>query len=74
MAPLYTNIVLSIWVIFSVLLSYWLIISPSDQAIELINLAYFPKEYRYVLAFVTMVNFALSYMFETVAVEGFERY
>lgn len=38
MAPLYTNIILSIWVTFSVWMSYYLIIDPSDNIMDMLDL------------------------------------
>jgi hypothetical protein len=74
MSPIYTNIALSVWVLFSFVASYYIIIAPSDEVIVLLDLAYLPKEFRYELALTTVVNFLLSYLFEIVLVKAFSEY
>lgn len=74
MKPIYTNIILSIWITTSIVLSYYIIINPSDFILEILDLAYTPKEYRYELAFATFVNFTLSYLFERIAVKSFTNF
>jgi cation-transporting P-type ATPase 13A2 len=70
MKPMYTNVILSTWITFSVILSYYIIIEPSDFMIDFLDLAYIPKEYRFELAFATFVNFACSYLFEKIIVKS----
>jgi cation-transporting ATPase 13A2 len=74
MKPMYTNVVLSVWITITVIVSYYIIIEPSDFVIDILTLAYLPKEYRYELAFATFVNLAFSYLFEKVPVRFFTEY
>ena len=74
MKPIYTNWILTLWVSISICLSYLLIIYPGSASMDFLDLVYFPSEFRYLLALGTIVDFVMSYLFETVLVRSFEEY
>lgn len=74
MSPIYTNLILSVWVSVSVCISYYLIFCPNDFTMGLLDLVYLPLEFRYELALGTIVNFVLSYMYEKILMQSFADY
>ena len=73
-APIYTNILLSISITLSMFLWYYIIVEPSTIVMDIIDLAYLPKEFRYELALATVLNFLAWYLFEKIISQLFSDY
>ena len=71
MKPMYTNLTLTISIIVTLGISYYIILEPSDDIKDLLDLTYFPYEFRYILIIGTIIDFLLSFLLEKVLIKAF---